>query len=319
MHNCHGFDTPGILSDDACVPAFTIVGLGELLWDCLPEGKKLGGAPANFAYHATVLGNTGITATRIGHDALGNDAKAILERSGLDTSYIQIDASHPTGTVDVKVDAKGHAEYVFASDVAWDHIELSDAWKDLAKRTDAVCFGSLAQRNAPSKEAIRAFLHTLPATTLRIFDVNLRQNFYDTETIDASLKLCDILKLNEQELPIVAQLLDIEWTDEKETLEHIRERYDLELVCYTRSDRGYYFLTQVQCCDHPGYRVSVADTIGAGDAFTAAVAHYWLQGAPLNDIAMAAGKRGAWVATQAGAMPDPATYDESLFREVAHV
>jgi fructokinase len=287
-----------------------IIGLGELLWDCLPEGRKLGGAPANFAYHANILGNTGIVATRIGQDELGNEAVSILEHAGLDTSYIQRDPEHKTGTVDVTVDEKGHADYIFSSDAAWDHMELTPQWQALAQKADAVCFGSLGQRSPDSRSAILSFLQTVPSTTLRVFDVNLRQNFYNAEILEKSLFYCDILKLNEQELPMLAELLNFPWEGEKETLERIRHRFKLTLMCYTRSDKGSYFVSATECCDHPGYRVNVADTIGAGDAFTASVVHHYLQKRPLGEIAEAASRRGAWVATQAGAMPDPASFDE---------
>jgi len=290
-----------------------IVGLGELLWDCLPEGRKLGGAPANFAYHASILGNEGIVATRVGTDELGNEAVSILENAGLNTSYVQRDPVHATGTVDVTIDEKGHANYTFASNSAWDHMELTPQWLGLAQTADAVCFGSLGQRSSISRAAIIAYLEALPATTLRVFDVNLRQNFYNAEILEKSLQYCDILKLNEQELPKLAELLNFTWTGEKETLERIRHRYKLTLMCYTRSDKGSYFVSATECCDHPGYRVKVADTIGAGDAFTASVVHNYLQKKSLGEIAEAASRRGAWVATQAGAMPNPATYDESLF------
>lgn len=292
---------------------FTIVGLGELLWDCLPEGRKLGGAPANFAYHASILGNKGITATRVGTDELGREAMDILQHAGLDTSYIQQDSTHPTGTVDVTVDEKGHANYLFASDTAWDYMDLSPDWKALAQTMDAVCFGSLAQRGNISRATVLSFLELAPPTTLRVFDVNLRQNFYSSEILETSLHYCDMLKLNEQELPVLAKLLNIPWKDEKDALERIRHRYKLTLVCYTRSDRGSYFVSATECCDHPGYRVDVADTIGAGDAFTAAAVHHYLLKKPLAEIAEAASRRGAWVATQAGAMPDPATYRDDLF------
>lgn len=296
------------------MPQFRIVGLGEILWDCLPSGKKLGGAPANFAYHANVLGDTGIAVSRVGGDALGHEAMSILKASGLDLSSVQIDPVHPTGTVDVTVDIEGKATYTFASNTAWDHMECTESWLSLAHSADAVCFGSLAQRSPKSREAIRTFLRALPLRTLRVFDVNLRQNFYDRDTIEASLQYCDILKLNEEELPIVAKLLDIPWTNEKEVLEVLRDRYHLRLMCYTRSSRGCYFVSAIECCDHPGYRVEIADTIGAGDAFTATVVHHYLLGDPLGVIAEQASRRGAWVATQAGAMPDPSTYDPSIFQ-----
>lgn len=298
---------------------FMIVGLGELLWDRLPDGNKLGGAPANFAYHATVLGDQGIVATRVGTDELGDQALKLLESAGLNISHVQKDDLHPTGAVDVTVDEKGQASYVFLSDVAWDHFELTDDWKTVASQADAVCFGSLAQRCAASRATVQAFMAALPAQTLRVFDVNLRGAFYDADVIKSSLRYSDILKLNEDELPIVAKLLDIPWTTDKETLEAIRKAHDLKLVCYTRSSRGCYFASATETADHPGYKVSVKDTIGAGDAFTATVVHHYLAGSSLDVIAEQSSRRGAWVASQTGAMPDPATYDDSSFSKASHV
>lgn len=291
----------------------TIVGLGELLWDCLPTGRKLGGAPANFAYHANILGNHGVVATRIGTDALGEEAEEILKNVGLDVSCIQHDAEHATGTVDVVLDERGQAEYVFASNAAWDNMELTPEWRELARSANAVCFGSLGQRSETSKNTIVGFLESLKPGTLRVFDVNMRQDFYNKEIIEASLELCDILKLNEQELPVMAEMFSVPWTTEKDVLRTLRERHDLTMICHTRSDKGAYFVTATEDFDHPGYRIQVADTIGAGDAFTATVVHEFLQKKPLKEIAEAAARRGAWVATQSGAMPDPGTYDPALF------
>lgn len=292
---------------------YTIVGLGELLWDCLPTGRKLGGAPANFAYHANILGNRGVVATRVGTDALGEEAEDILRNVGLNVSHIQHDAEHATGTVDVILDERGQAEYVFASNTAWDNMELTPEWIGLAQSVDAVCFGSLGQRSDTSRNTIIGFLESLKPGTLRVFDVNMRQNFYNKEIIEASLKLCEILKLNEQELPVMAEMFSIPWTTEKDALRTLREQHDLTMICYTRSDKGAYFITATEDLDHPGYRVQVADTIGAGDAFTATVVHEFLQKKTLKDIAEAAARRGAWVASQSGAMPTPSSYNDALF------
>jgi fructokinase len=288
---------------------YTIVGLGELLWDLLPTGRQLGGAPANFAYHAAMLGNRGIVASRLGNDELGREALHRLRQLGLATSYVQLDASHPTGTVLVELDEKGKPDFTITEDVAWDFLEWTESWQELASQADAVCFGSLAQRSPQSQKAIRQFLQATRkgdlriAPTLRVFDVNLRQAFYSAEVLSESLKLSDVVKLNDDELSMVMDILKLGDGNQESCAPRLVEAYNLKLVCVTRGAKGSLLATDTKVVEHPGFQVTVADTVGAGDAFTAALAHYYLRNANLEKISEAANRLGAWVATQVGATP----------------
>jgi len=273
------------------------VGLGELLWDLLPEGKQLGGAPANFAYHASMLGNTGITASRVGGDELGKEAIDRLSQLQLSTEYIQVDATAKTGTVAVRLSESGEPSYTITNDVAWDFLEWTTAWQELAEKTDAVCFGSLAQRSPQSRETIRQFLQNTRSNALRVFDVNLRQSFYSPELLAESFRLAHIAKLNEGELREIAKGMD---TD---SARRLLLEFDLQLLCVTRGDHGSLLMTKAETVEHPGYKVKVADTIGSGDAFTATLIHYYLNGASLQEISDNANRVGAWVASQPGATP----------------
>ena len=211
-----------------------IVGIGELLWDMLPEGERLGGAPANFAYHAAKLGNRGIVASRVGVDAKGSKAVEELKRYDVETLHIQRDAIHPTGVVEVELDADGQASYNIKPDVAWDFLELSDTWRGLAQEADAVCWGTLAQRTAQSRQTIISFLNLTREKALRIFDVNLRQSFFTAEVLDESLKQANIVKLNHEELPQVLNLLELESKDQgiEKRARTLLERYQLENRLY---------------------------------------------------------------------------------------
>ncbi|HLZ93009.1 MAG TPA: carbohydrate kinase [Candidatus Acidoferrum sp.] len=283
---------------------FVVVGLGELLWDMFPEGKQLGGAPANFAYMTSLLGDEGIVAGRVGSDALGRAAGRRLERLGLRTTHIQIDATHPTGTVKVSVDPAGQPTFEIAESVAWDYFDWTAEWRALASRTDAICFGSLAQRNPQSRSTIREFLRTLPSGATRVFDVNLRQTFYDAEILSESAKLADIMKVNNDELPIVAKLLRIPFIyDEVRAAHWIRDVLRLKLVCITRGAKGSLLVSADETSEHLGYRIHVADTVGAGDAFTAALVYHYLRHASVSTLNEAANRMGAWVASQTGATP----------------
>ncbi|HWZ82703.1 MAG TPA: carbohydrate kinase [Terriglobales bacterium] len=285
--------------------ASKIVGLGELLWDMLPAGKQLGGAPANFAYISTLLGNDGIVASRIGTDPLGDEAVARLETLHVNTSFIEKDATHPTGTVQVTVDHAGQPKFEIAEGVAWDFLDWSSAWQELARQANAVCFGSLAQRNAATRATIRQFLEALPAGAVRIFDVNLRQNFFSREILEDSMQLADVVKLNHEELPRIAQLFGIHHRDEIASADTLMERHDLKLICITRGCNGSLLITSEGLHEHNGYRIQVADTVGAGDAFTAGMVHEYLRGATLPEMNETANRVGAWVASQVGAMPSP--------------
>jgi len=281
----------------------TIVGLGEVLWDMLPSGKQLGGAPANFAYMANVLGDRGIVASRVGVDSLGREALDAMDKLCITTRYVQEDPSHSTGTVQVCVDAAGQPEFTIAPSVAWDALEWTLPWSELAKATDVLCFGSLAQRSPTSRATIRQFLEAVPLSALRVYDVNLRHTFFTKEVLHESLQLADVVKLNDQELPRIVDVLALGGTSEDERAQRLLDAYHLRLVCITRGDRGSLLVADGHVASHKGFRVKVADAVGAGDAFTACLAHHYMRGASLEEINENANRWAAWVATQVGATP----------------
>jgi fructokinase len=280
-----------------------VVGLGELLWDLLPAGMQLGGAPANFAYITSLLGDEGIPASRLGQDSLGADAIRRLGALGLSTEFIQKDADHPTGTVKVEVDGTGQPRFEISESVAWDFFDWTPQWRKLAQRADAVCFGSLAQRSQRSRAAIRRFLMASRKSAVRIFDVNLRQNFYTAQVLSESMRLATIVKLNHEELPMIMRLFEWENRGEEDSARRLLSSHALKLVCLTRGDSGSLLVSAHERSEHPGFKVKVADTVGAGDAFTAALVHGYLRGTPLALINETANRVGAWVATQSGATP----------------
>ncbi len=288
-----------------------VVGLGEVLWDLFPTGRKLGGAPANFAYISNLLGDQGIVASRVGQDELGREATNRVKALGVETREMQLDADHPTGMVNVSLDAAGQAKFEITESVAWDYLEWTKKWKELAQNCAAVCFGSLAQRSPQSRNTIQSFVRDARRTALCIFDVNLRQAFYCTETLQGSIELAHIVKLNHEELPMVTKLLGFDGGDEKQAAGWLQERFDLRLVCVTRGSRGSLMKSASETCEHPGFQVKIVDTVGAGDAFTAAMTHHFLRGSSLAVMSEAANRTGAWVASQAGGTPVP---DEETLR-----
>jgi fructokinase len=296
---------------------YIVAGLGELLWDLFPKGKQLGGAPANFAYMTSLLGDKGIVASRVGSDALGRSAGRRLERLGLRTSYLQIDDFLATGTVKVSVDAKGQPSFEIADAAAWDFLEWSTAWQSLAEQADAVCFGSLAQRSPQSRETIHLFLKAMRANATRVLDVNLRQKFYSAETLSESAQLADIIKLNHDELPAVVRLLGVPFHDEESAAQWLRHTYGSKLVCVTRGAKGSLLVGEYAMDEHPGCAVEVVDTVGCGDAFTAALVYHYLRGASLSTMNEAANRMGAWVASHAGATPDRDNYYLEQVRSAA--
>lgn len=281
----------------------TIVGLGELLWDLLPSGKQLGGAPANFAYITNLLGDVGIPASRVGRDALGDEAIQRLARLGLSAAYVQRDTIYPTGTVKVEVDSSGQPRFDISATVAWDFLQWTPAWQQLAQQADAVCYGSLAQRSPQSRATIRKFLEATRPEAVRIFDVNLRQDFYTAQVLAESMQLATIVKLNHEELPVIMRLFECENRGEVASAQQLLALYDLQLVCLTRGNRGSLLLSAEEYSEHPGFRVKIADTVGAGDAFTAALLNGYLRETSLAHINETANRVGAWVASQAGATP----------------
>lgn len=277
-----------------------IVGLGEVLWDMLPAGRQLGGAPANFAYCSQLLGNRGIVVSRAGEDALGDELRECLRASGMSDDYIQTDPLHPTGTVKVELDATGRPEFDITYPVAWDYLEGNADLQQLASQCDAVCFGTLAQRSEQSRKTILRFLDFTPTNCLRVFDVNLRQSFYSAEIILQSLEKANGLKLNDHELPIVSNLLGIAVG---EFCKRVLARFELEFVSITRGERGSLLCGCDGISEHSGFRVEVQDTVGAGDAFTAGLVYEYLRGASLTQMNETANRIGAWVASKTGGMP----------------
>lgn len=282
-----------------------VVGLGEVLWDVLPERTCLGGAPANFAYITTLMGDQGIVASRVGEDSRGLDALRRMEELGLDIDHVQTDREHPTGTVSVELDSNGLPRYDIAAPVAWDFLEWTLDWQQLAQSSDAVCFGSLAQRSEISCATIRKFVAAASADTVKVFDVNLRQCFYSAETLSESMRLADIVKLNDEELPRIMNLSKLSHQDELSSARNLMREYDLEVVCVTRGGRGSLLVREQDSSVHPGFKVHVADTVGSGDAFTAGLVHEYLHGASLDLMNEVANLVGAWVASEVGAMPTP--------------
>jgi fructokinase len=283
---------------------YTLVGLGEILWDLLPEGKQMGGAPANFAYHAQALGGNGVVVSCIGDDDLGKEITEILTNLGLEQRYIAVDKDHPTGTVTVELDDKGVPNFTIHTDVAWDFIPSSPDLLELASKADAVCFGSLCQRSDVSRQTVRDFLQATRPECLRVFDINIRQHYYSKDIVQNMLEISNILKLNDDELPIVAELLGIEGS-ETEILSSLVDKFELQLVVLTKGDKGSRLYSKDNDSEHPGITPEkIADTVGAGDAFTAAVAFGVLLGKDLDEINEHANKVASFVCSQNGATPN---------------
>lgn len=286
-----------------------ILGIGELLWDILPDGTKLGGAPANFTVMAGRLGNHAAILSRIGRDDLGRQAVHRLGAMPVDTSCLQVDPLYETGRVTVTF-VEGEPSYTIHRPSAWDFMELSDEWVSMAERADAVCFGSLAQRNVESRQTIQNLAAQTSNACIRVFDVNLRAPFYSGEVVQESLELATVLKMSGEELPQVLNLLGLPADEqpEKERLllgaQRLLEEFPaLQMVAVTEGGRGSLLVRREEWSEHPGFPVEVADKIGAGDAFTAAITHYLLRGADLATLNEAGNRWGAWMASQHGAMP----------------
>jgi fructokinase len=286
-----------------------ILGIGELLWDVLPEGPRLGGAPANFTVMAGRLGNHAAILSRIGRDELGKGAIDLLDPLPADAGFVQVDPAHETGRVTVAFH-DGQPSYTIHQPAAWDFLEPTDDWVRLAERADAICFGSLAQRSHESRQTIQALVVETSAACVRVFDVNLRTPFYSAEVIQESLELASVMKMNDAEVPLVLELVGLPWIGgpEPDRLRLGAERLlaefpALDLVAITRGGQGSLLVKRGEWHEHPGIPVKVADTIGAGDAFTAAMTHYLLRGANLAKLNEAGNRWGGWVASQPGAMP----------------
>ena len=285
------------------VANFRIAGIGEVLWDVFPDAAHFGGAPANFACHAASLGAESWMVSAVGADDFGDRALDALRFRNVECGHVARDPRHATGRVLVTLNKLAQASYEFAADTAWDHLAWSDDIAALAGRCDAVCFGTLGQRSPVSRETIRRFVEATPRAALRVFDVNLRQRFYDAETIRESLQIASALKLNDEELPIVAELCDIRATTPREILIELFARYELRLAALTRGPRGSLLLAGGDEDECPAPAAIVVDTVGAGDAFTATLASGILRGDALSAINRHANAVAAFVCSQNGATP----------------
>lgn len=281
----------------------TVIGIGELLWDVFAEGKRLGGAPVNFACHCGQLGTKAMAISRVGHDAPGEEILQAMTKLNMDVRHISIDKNHPTGTVHVTLSDGGKPSYTVCENVAWDHIPVRQELETLAAETDAVCFGSLGQRNEESRATIQTFLKNMRPETLKIFDINLRQSFYTDEIISQSLELCNVLKLSDEELPVIARQFNLTGTT-GEQLSTLMEHFDIQQLAYTRGANGSLLISQAEISDHPGETGSVVSTVGAGDSFTATLCVGLLKEMPLNKINAWANRVAAFVVSQTGATPN---------------
>lgn len=278
-----------------------IAGIGEILWDMLPDGKQLGGAPANFAYHVSRLGGEGVAISAVGDDAPGKEIRDVLVSKNLDSVLAVADA--PTGYVKVTMGAGGVPSYEITENVAWDNIPFTDGMRCVAEQARAVCFGTLAQRSEASRRTIRQFIAAMPEDSLKVFDINLRQNYYDKELICSSLELSDILKINDDELEIVSGMLSLSGT-QTERCRAIAAAFNQRLVILTRGSMGSDVITGDTVHTIVPEKIEVVDTVGAGDSFTAAFVTSYLDGCSIESAHALAGKVSSYVCTRAGAMPE---------------
>ena len=289
----------------------SIVGIGEVLWDVLPEGKKIGGAPANFAYHVSQFGLNSCVVSAVGDDPLGAQILDNFKEKGL--RNIMAVVPYPTGTVQVEIDQVGVPQYVIKENVAWDNIPFTPELEELAHNTCAVCFGSLAQRNVVSRDTINRFIDAMPQDedNLIVFDVNLRQGFFNKEILDQSMRRCNVLKINDEELITISRMLGCPETDLQSKCWILFGRYNLKMLILTCGVNGSYIFTSGNMSFLATPQVEVADTVGAGDSFTAAFVSSILKGLPVAEAHRKAVEVSAFVCTQNGAMPVlPAKYTE---------
>ena len=281
-----------------------VVGMGEALWDVLPEGKKIGGAPANFAYHVSQFGLPSRVISAVGSDPLGREIVENFTSKGL--NHLIEEVPYPTGTVQVEIDPAGVPQYDIKENVAWDNIPYTGRLEALAGQTRAVCFGSLAQRNVVSRDTINRFLDAMPQTadSLVVFDVNLRQGFYTKEILCNSMKRCNILKINDEELVTVSRMFGYPGIDLQDKCWILLGKYNLRMLILTCGINGSYVFTPGNVSFQPTPKVEVADTVGAGDSFTAAFIASLLKGKSVAEAHALAVRTSAFVCTRKGAMPE---------------
>lgn len=281
-----------------------VVGLGELLWDCFETFRRPGGAPANVAFQANQLGCRGTICSRLGQDELGEQLTTFLESQGVSTRDLQFDARRPTGTVTVEMQHGDHPQYTIHENAAWDAMEFSPQWQQVMQSAAAVCFGTLAQRSEPSHSTIQHCLDASRDECLIVYDVNLRQRYFSRPVIEESLQACRIVKLNRDEVGVIAETLELASSDPQAFAKEVRNRFGVELTVITRGDKGCLLISAETTIDVPGEKIEVSDAVGAGDAFTAGLISALLNDAQLETAGRFANKVGARVASSSGAMPD---------------
>lgn len=280
-----------------------IVGIGEALWDMLPEGRKIGGAPANFTYHVSQFGLDAVAVSAVGDDELGAEIRQTFEEKDLQTQLATV--PYPTGTVAVTLDAKGIPHYEICEGVAWDNIPFSPELEALARNTIAVCYGTLAQRNSVSRKTIESFIAAMPADGIKICDINLRGTFYNKEILESSMRACDILKINDEEIDEVSRLLGAELPTQRMAALNLMSRYEIDILILTCGTNGSYIYSMDGTESFlPTPKVKVADTVGAGDSFTGAFIAALLCGKDIKKAHALAVEVSAYVCTQNGAMPE---------------
>lgn len=282
-----------------------VLGLGELLWDVFEDSRKPGGAPANVAFQLNQLGLAGIIASRVGADPLGEEITRFLSGMGLSTDFIQTDAGHPTGTVTVQLDATGTPSYTIHENVAWDFLELTPELEALLPTLSAVCFGTLAQRGKTTRETIQKILDRVPDDCLKLYDVNLRQDFFSRELLETSLQKSNVAKMNDGEMEVLKPVFGLpQDLAPVDFALNLCEKYGLAEVCITRAEKGCFLVRKDgQTADVPGKIVQVADTVGSGDSFSAALIYTMLRGSDIQTQAEFANEVGTLVATRSGGMP----------------
>ena len=289
-----------------------IVGLGEILWDMLPSGKALGGAPANFAYHAQELGGSSVVVSCVGNDELGREIISSLENLDMTSELLSVDKVHPTGVVSVTINKEMKPSYRIQEEVAWDYIPETPLLRELASKSEAVCFGTVAQRLHLSRMTIQTFLRLMEHDSIRVFDINLRQNFYTYEVIKTSLDMANVLKLNENELSVVKKILRLKG-NEKKILNELSRKYSLRLIALTKGIEGSILYSDGKISKHEGYRVEIGDTVGAGDAFVAALVTGLLRGYELDDLNNKANRVASYICSKHGATPSLTNEIRQLF------
>ena len=290
-----------------------VVGIGEILWDILPSGKVIGGAPANFAYHVQELGESSVVVSCVGNDELGREIISSFENMEMSTEFLYVDNKHSTGASFVKIDKEGKPSYLIKEGVAWDYIPTSTLLCELASKSAAVCFGTIAQRSKLSRMTIHKFLESMGKETIRVFDLNLRQNYYSEEIIKTSMRLANVLKLNVNELSVVKKILGLNG-DEQKIISELSNKYSLHLVALTKGSAGSILFTEGKIFKHEGFRIEVKDTVGAGDGFVAALVTGLLRGYKLDDLNQKANRVASYICSKHGATPSLTNEILNLFK-----